>query len=185
MATLTSLYRPPGELLDPATLPVPYCLAGAKRLAFPGMERRWSAAEEKTGLTERTGQEPRAPHSPLRVIIADDDPLARTLVRAMIAGEESLELVGECPRRRRSRRARPESPAPRRDPRLEDAERAGAPGRPATSPTAAPRWRWWLLPPPTPRRRRSTCSGPEPGAFLVKGGSQEELVWTLHRAVAA
>ena len=60
------------------------------------MERRWSAAHQKSGPTERTGQEPPAPNSPLRVIIADDDPLACTLVRAMLAGEESLELVGEA-----------------------------------------------------------------------------------------
>ncbi len=148
------------------------------------MERRWSAAHQKSGPTERTGQELPAPDSPLRVIIADDDPLACTLVRAMLAGEESLELVGEA----------------------HDAEEALALALKAQPDVAILDWR---MPKGGGARAARdmtdrcpevalvalTSSDTEEAAidmiragarsFLVKGGSQEELVRTLHRAVAA
>jgi DNA-binding NarL/FixJ family response regulator len=120
----------------------------------------------------------------LRVIIADDDPLAHTLVRAMIAGEESLELVGEA----------------------HDAEEAVALALKAQPHVAILDWRMPKGGGARAARDITDCcpdlalvaltsSDTEEEAidmlrararsFLVKGGSQEELVWTLHRAVAA
>ena len=65
------------------------------------------------------------------MIIADDDPLACTLVRAMLAGEESLELVGEAHDAEEALalalEAQPDVAIP--DWRM---PKGGAPGRPAT-----------------------------------------------------
>lgn len=120
--------------------------------------------------------------SPLRVIVADDDALGRTLVRAMIGGADSLELVGEA----------------------RDAEEAVTLAVEAQPDVAILDW---MMPKgggaQAARDMADRCPGValvaltssdteeaavdmlRAGArsFLVKGGSQDELVRTLHRAV--
>jgi len=129
-------------------------------------------------------QEPasRAAEAPLRVIIADDDALMRTLLRAMIVGDASLELVGEA----------------------EDAQEAVALALEAKPDVAILDW---MMPggggAQAARDMTERCPGValvaltssdteeaaidmlRAGAlsFLVKGGSQDQLVRTLHRAV--
>ena len=36
------------------------------------------------------------PESPLRVLVVDDEPLARASVRVLLASDSEVEVVGEC-----------------------------------------------------------------------------------------
>jgi DNA-binding NarL/FixJ family response regulator len=136
------------------------------------------------GRSDRRGEGRDAEaRGPLRVLIADDDPVVRRLVASMIEGEPSLELVGQA----------------------HDAEEAVALALEIAPDVALLDWRMPKGGGAQAAREMTgrcpdvalvalTSSGTEEAAvemlragvtsFLVKGGSREDLVHTLHRVVS-
>jgi DNA-binding NarL/FixJ family response regulator len=149
--------------------------------SFLAMESGASSAEQP-GPRARDERAEASERAPLRVMIADDDPLVRTLVSAMIDGEATLELVGQA---RDAEEAVTLALEIRPDVALIDWMMPKGGGAQAARDLTACCPETALVALTSADTEEAAIDMLRAGAksFVVKGGSQEELVRTLHRVV--